>query len=152
MTNLYLKGISKILACKNFWEEEKRIVWMRKYKEFCVFEWVKFCFDDIQDKRKKRFLLKMSRKPLFYKHFLMIHFLTRFLPLSWQMGKPIFTSKCNLWAWNFASKICLPLTVDFSFTQKVCQTFREPISASHILKNKYRKQTENELHFLKNLE
>ena len=34
----FLKGLPKILVCKNFWEEEKKIVGMRKYKEFCVFK------------------------------------------------------------------------------------------------------------------
>ena len=95
MTKLYLKGFPKILACKNFLEEEKQIVGMRKYKEFCVFEWVRFCFDDIQDKRKKRFWSKMLRKHLFYKHFLMIHFLTRFLPLCKQMGYPFLVLKLS---------------------------------------------------------
>ena len=95
MTNLYPKGLPKILACKKFWEEEKQIVGMRKYKEFCVFEWVRFCFDDIQDKRKKRFWSKMLRKHLFYKHFLMIHFLTRFLPLCKQMGYPFLVLKLS---------------------------------------------------------
>ena len=38
MTNLYLEGLPKIFACKNFGEEEKQIVVMRKYKEICVFE------------------------------------------------------------------------------------------------------------------
>ena len=95
MTNLYPKGLPKILACKNFWEEEKQIVGMRKYKKFYVFEWVRFCFDDIQDKRKKRFLPKMLRKPLFYKHFLMTHFLTRFLPLCKQMGNSFLVLKLS---------------------------------------------------------
>ena len=125
MTNLYLKGISKILACKNFWEEEKRIVWMRKYKEFCVFEWVKFCFDDIQDKRKKRFLLKMSRKPLFYKHFLMIHFLTRFLPLCKQMGYSFLVLR-----WSLFENQIISIVAQKSFAQCVKELWQKNIESS----------------------
>lgn len=57
-------GLPKILVCKNFWERGKANRWSEKIQKYWVLERFRFCFDDIQDKRKKRFEYKKVTKSL----------------------------------------------------------------------------------------